>query len=77
MNSKPYEPMLSLKAAMAIRGLSVKEVANRAGLSYNYVVRLLNGFARSDPAVKKICEAIEQPAESSDYKNGVFTPSSP
>lgn len=60
--------MLSLKAAMAIRGLSVKEVAIRAGLSYNYVVRLLNGFVRSDPAVMKICEAIELGAIDSTKK---------
>ena len=63
--NKPYPPCLGIKGALASRGISVKEVAVTTGFSYNYVVRLLNGFSYSESALRKICEAIDKADSSS------------
>lgn len=55
---RPYPPQRQIRAAMALRGYSVKDMANRTGLSYQYLVHLLNGYCQSDPALDKIWKAM-------------------
>ncbi len=57
-DSKPYPPQREIRAAMALRGLSVKDVHVRTGISYGYLVRLLNGYATSRPAIARIRAGI-------------------
>lgn len=56
--SRPYPPQRQVRAAMSLRGLTVKDVAARSALSYQYVVHLLNGYCQSEPAMVKIRAAV-------------------
>ena len=40
--------LLSLKADLAGRGLKIKDIADKTGISYDRLVRVLNGYI-SDP----------------------------
>jgi transcriptional regulator with XRE-family HTH domain len=55
---RPYPPQREIRAGMALQGITVKDVHARTGLSYQYVVRLLNGYCYSVPALAKIRAAV-------------------
>lgn len=55
---RPYKVQRRLKAAMALRGITTKDVAQEIGLTAGYVTLLLNGHAKPSPALEKINQFV-------------------
>lgn len=55
---RPYPPQRELRARMVLHDVTVKDIHARTGLSYQYIVRILNGYCWSPPAQEKILAAV-------------------
>jgi hypothetical protein len=60
---RPYPRLAEVQAKMAFDDLTVKELHAKTGMSYGYIVRLLNGYSYSARAVARLRAAVGLPPE--------------